>query len=162
MSVLAKFEGYILREIEPRDREQVEAWLAADEEHREMFGPEFFMGQTKDGAADPRASIYVLEDKHRTLMFIRLSRAARVHIQFPPEDETPRKTQRRRTSTALLKGMAFLEVHLARAAAEEWIFNSESGPLRQMATSRLGFHVSRNELVRQIALPVEQQREEAS
>jgi hypothetical protein len=100
---------------------------------------------------DPRAQCYVLEDKHRTLMYIRLSRATRVHIQFPPEnDQTPRRTQRRRLAMALAKGMAFLQVHLVRAGAAEWIFNSESDPLRQLATAKLGFRVSRNELVREM------------
>jgi hypothetical protein len=154
MEELAKFDGYRLRLVEESDRPKLEEWIRSDQAHRDLFAPEFFMGQEEiDGelATDPRVSCYALEDRHRTLMFIRLTRAARVHIQFPPETEENRRQQRRSLGLALIKGMAFLEVLLGRAGAAEWIFDSEAGPLRELAKGRLGFTTSPNELVRPIS-----------
>jgi len=98
-------------------------------------------------APDPRASCYALEDDAGTVFFIRLSRAARVNIQFG-QAKTIR--ERKRTAEALIKGMAFLEVQLSHAGCEQWIFETSDEELARMARERLGFTDSPNELVREI------------
>ena len=146
MGQLGKFEGYSLREIEHEDGARLDQWIAADPVHAGVLDPEFF--------ADPRVTALVLEDRRGPLMFIRLARSTRVHIQFPPE---PREKgiqelirHRKQLRNALIKGMAFLEVGLGRAGSSEWIFESRSDNLRRLVEKRMGFQPSPNEMVRQI------------
>lgn len=139
--ILAEFDEFELREIEDGDFDRLEEWIAVDPYHASLFVPEFFLGRN-----DPRATCYALDDDKGTVFYIRLSRASRVHIQFPPM-----ASQRRRIALGLMKGMAFLEVALSRAGVEEWIFASESPQLRHMAVSALEFNPSPNELVRLMA-----------
>jgi len=154
MSILAEFEGYTLRTVTEADRPELEAWIAADKHHTGLLDPEFFMGlaANEDGetAPDPRPTCCALEDKTGVVFFIRLSRASRVNIQFAPAQS--RKTKAR-AAMALMKGMAFLEVQLAHAGAEEWIFDTQDPDLADMAYKRLGFIASPNEMVRIIARP---------
>ncbi len=151
MTILAQFDGYILRDVEEKDRAELEAWIEADRFHDGVFEPEFFLGVIRgDGgelAPDPRASCYALEDAEGTVFFIRLSRAARVHMQF---GKSKSQHDRKRTAQALMRGMAFLEVGLARAGAQEWIFDTEDSKLAEMARAHMGFKDSLNELVREI------------
>jgi hypothetical protein len=46
--------------------------------------------------------------------------------------------------------MAFLEVGLARAGAEEWIYNTQSNRLREMTQKHMQFERSPFEMVRMI------------
>lgn len=156
---LGKFDGYTLRQLVEEDYEQLEKWIASDSAHSGELDAEFFMGQTIDNkgelAPDPRATVFALEDGKGTVLYIRLSQACRVHIQFPPEPRsedhaTSREIHRhrRRVATALVKGMAFLEVGLERQGVSEWIFETESPRLLAMAQSRMGFASSPQEAVR--------------
>lgn len=155
-SSLAKFDGYQLRAPEERDYQKLAEWIAADPAHSGIFDPEFFMGQAVNAAGelaeDPRINAFALEDQDRTLMYIRISRCARVHIQFPPQPENGRSIhrQRIRMANALIKGMAFLEVGLEQAGCSEWIFETESDPLRLLVQKRMGFSFSPHEMVRLI------------
>lgn len=153
MSEAIEFDGLKLRPVsEQEDYAALEEWIAADPAHASLFVPDFFLGREINAqgeiAPDPRATCYALEDENGTAFYIRLSRAARVHIQFPPQGE---KTNARRTALALLRGMAFLEVALSRAGAEEWIFSSFNPGLRRLAERALGFHASQDEMIRPIA-----------
>lgn len=160
--VLGKFEGYTLRAIDESDYVVLEKWIAADPKHAGVLDPEFFMGQVVDGegrlAEDPRASVFALCDRKNVLMYIRLARASRVHIQFAPEPEADNsgeqlKAQRRHKTemaNALIKGMAFLEVGLERAGCSEWIFETVSPELRNITVRRMAFKASQNEMVRVI------------
>jgi len=156
MGILGKFDGYNLREVGEYDRAQLIEWIAEDRHHAGLLDPEFFMGVAPDSsgqlAPDPRVTVCAIEDGKRTLMYIRLTRASRVHIQFPPPHSTGRSLhiERRQTANALIKGMAFLEVALERAGAMEWIFDSKAAALRMMAQRHLGFVASPLELVRLI------------
>jgi hypothetical protein len=147
MKLLGEFDGYTLREPEESDYDQLEQWIAADAAHREILDPEFFMGQALNEhghlAKDLRSTCAVLERKGEVLFYIRLTRAARVNIQFPPGQD-----RQRQTALALVKGMAFLEVGLERAGAEEWIFETQAPALRKLAEKGLGFVPSPDELVR--------------
>lgn len=167
--ILASFDGFILRPVTEQDYPALEEWIAKDPFHASMFEPDFFMGREVNSsgelAPDPRATCYALEDSEGTVFFIRMSRAARVQIQFPPEEKS---RERRRIAKGLMKGMAFLEVALSRAGAEEWIFESESPRLRHLAEIALGFAESPHEMVRPITrlealekplLPVQQKLE---
>jgi hypothetical protein len=149
--ILGIFDGLELRAVGEEDRERLEKWIAADEHHAGIRDADFFMGLRKsfsgETEADPRATCTALEDEKGTVFFIRLSRATRVNIQFGPGKTVH---QRKRVVEALVKGMAFLEVALERAGAEEWIFETEDAGLAEMAGKHLGFRESPNELVRLI------------
>lgn len=146
MSELATFDGLTLRDADQiRDLEQVSNWIEKDDAHRAIFNPGFFLSGHL--AEDPRGTCYALEDGKGVLMYIRLSRAARVHIQFGPD------TPKLRVLRGLLHGMAFLETQLAQAGCEEWIFDTTSPSLKNIAKHALGFTESTHELVRGIALP---------
>ncbi|HET6220177.1 MAG TPA: hypothetical protein VFE27_24325 [Acidobacteriaceae bacterium] len=155
-NVLAEFDGYTLRAVTDADRPALEAWIEADQRHNGVLDPEFFMGLATDEngeiAPDPRPTCCALEDKTGVVFFIRLSRASRVNIQFAPAQSSK---SRRRAAMALLKGIAYLEVQLAKAGAEEWIFETEDRELAEMAKKRLGFVESPNEMVRVIGRPEE-------
>jgi hypothetical protein len=159
MAILAKFDGLTLREVEARDRAALDAWIEADPYHQALLDASYFLGQTPEGDADPRGSCYVLEDAEGEVMFIRLSRISRVNIQFKPGRK---KADKERTRHALMCGMAFLETHLSRAGAEEWMFETSSPELKKLATRRMGFQASPFELKRYIPLPDEQQGQDGS
>lgn len=158
MQTLAQFDGYRLRSIEETDYITLSEWIALDAHHAGLLTPEFFMGQTIGASggleADPRVTAFALEQSRGPLMFIRLTRASRVHIQFAPGPESKRSQEihrhRQQIANALFKGMAFLEVGLSRAGAAEWIFDTESHALRSLAQRRMGFTASPHELVRPI------------
>jgi hypothetical protein len=140
---LATFDGYQLREVTEADRAELAAWIALEPSHAGVK-PEFFMGLDEQLAPDPRATCYAMEQKGKTLFYIRLSRAARVNIQFGPGG------RRWANAIPLVKGMAFLEVGLARAGAEEWIYNTQSNRLREMTEKHMQFERSPFEMVRMI------------
>jgi hypothetical protein len=132
------------------DRALLEDWIDKDQYHRMTMSPEFFLGQRRANdhwVPDPRPSCYVIEDASGTVMFVRLSRAARVHLQFMPMSGVLART---RTATALISGMKFLEIGLARAGAEEWIFSTEHPALAALSRMRLGFTESPHEWVKGI------------
>lgn len=146
---VADFDGYRLR---PTDRlsdiEQLSDWIQADDVHRDIFEPGYFMGG--EFALDPRPTCYALEDAEGTVFYVRISRVARVRIQFPPEGGPKTRT---RIMAGLLHGMAFLEGMLARAGVEEWIFDTVSPKLKTLAERLLGFTESTHEMVRSIKQP---------
>jgi len=156
MKTVAEFAGMKFREVGEEDREQIERWINADPMHRFNLTPEHFLGELPDGARDPRPTCYALEDEKGAVFYVRISRAARVTIQFAPDNT---RGARVRNANALTEGMALLESILERAGVEEWIFNTRHAPLRELALSRLGFVDSAHELVRAIA-PAEPAEEE--
>ena len=149
-ATLAEFDGYKLRAPGPQDRARLEEWIAADPVHAGLMTPEFFMGRNEDGSADERPTCLVMEDGQGEVFYIRISRAARVNIQF---GEAADEEARTRTREALLKGMAYLEATLAKAGVEEWVFETESPGLKALARRRMGFTEGRNLLVRPIDPP---------
>jgi hypothetical protein len=154
MTVLAKFDGYTLRSADTiADLEMLDTWIQKDDAHREVFDPgDFVCGVF---ATDSRPGCYALEDGNGTVFFIRLSRAARVKIQFPPDTNSE---QRNRNLRALLHGMAFLEVELSHSGCEEWIFDTDNQQLKKVAERILGFRESTVQMVKPIAEP-EKKRE---
>lgn len=152
MKIVAEFDGLKLREVDEQDYARLEEWIAADPAHASLFEPDFFLGRevTESGelAADPRATCYALEDGAGAIFFIRIERAARVYIQFAPQPE--RSATPLRTAKGLVKGMAFLEVGLARAGASEWVFETQNSSLKKLAETVLGFHSSKSEMIRPI------------
>jgi hypothetical protein len=151
-SVLAQFDGLKLREVSfDRDVLTLACWISEDPAHQ-LLRPAYFLGQIEgpDGylTPDPRPTCYALEDEHGTVFYIRLDRAARVNIQFDPT--LKKLSDRVRVARGLLKGMAFLEVGLARVNVSQWIFDTRAAGLAAMAQARLGFMPSPHELVRLI------------
>jgi len=130
----------------------IQTWIDNDRFHRNVMRPEFFLALRLDPKLgwihDPRPNCYALEDATGVIMFIRLSRAARVHIQFMPV--TRAFESRVRSAAGLVRGMAFLEAGLARAGAEQWIFDTQASALAMLARTRLGFEASPHEYVRPI------------
>jgi hypothetical protein len=163
--IRAKFGSFTLRSVDPAsDQPLLEAWIDEDQYHRVTMSPQFFLGERlADGiwVPDPRPGCYAIEDEKGIVMFVRLSRAARVHIQFMPMTGMLPRT---RTAAALLHGMRFLQVGLARAGAEEWIFSTENPALQALAKMRLGFTMSQHEWVKSIGYldPVQRQEEAAA
>jgi hypothetical protein len=152
--VLAQFDNYRIREVSfNRDVFQIASWISEDIHHAHLR-PAFFLGQIEgaDGYVepDPRPTCYALEDEQGAIFYIRIDKAARVNIQFDPTKRTTR--ERARVGRALLKGMACLEVGLARSNVSEWIFDTTAQGLAIMARVRLGFEESPHELVRKIPL----------
>jgi hypothetical protein len=153
LRIYGKFDGYTLREVSAKfDRARLEEWIAHDQAHRGIFEPGHFLGLMYDNSgqlvSDPRPTCYAMEDEQGVIFYIRLSRAARVDIQFATEPKISR--ERLRVARGLIKGMAFLEVALERAGVEQWIFNSKAPALRVMSEMRLGFRKSPFEMVRDI------------
>jgi len=150
MSIFGEFDGFKLRSVDTlADLERLCEWIEADDAHRGIFPPQFFMSHKLGG--DSRPSCYALEDEKGVVFYIRLSRAARVRIQFAPE--AAEHEQRRRVMRGLFHGMAFLESALSQAGCEEWIFDTVSPELKHLAIKGLGFTESAHELVRAIADP---------
>ena len=149
---IARFDGYELRSVSfDRDAQQLGNWLARDPLHQHLR-PAFFLGLLENDSGsmrvDPRPTCYAMEDEFGAIFYIRLERAARVNIQFDPIRQSV--VDRARVARALMKGMAILEVGLARARASEWIFDTRSSRLAALAKARLGFRTSSYELVRPI------------
>lgn len=143
---VADFNGYRLRPTDQvADIEQLSDWIEADEAHRGIFEPAYFMGGAF--ARDSRPTCYTLEDAKGAVFYIRISRVARVHIQFAPEGD---RMQQARVGRGLLHGMAFLEAMLSKAGVEEWIFDTVSPKLKNLAERLLGFTESTHEMVRSI------------
>jgi hypothetical protein len=152
MTILAEFDGLTLRSVDTlADLKQLSQWIDADQTHRGIFVPHDFMSGRL--AADPRSSCYALEDEQGVIFYIRLSRAARVRIQFGPQEG---RAQQKRVTRGLINGMAFLESTLGRAGCEEWIFDTESPQLKNLAERLLGFAESTHEMVRAIPEPGKQ------
>jgi hypothetical protein len=148
MRILAEFDGLTLRVTDTLgDLEKLSDWIQADDAHRDIYSPHFFMGGKF--SLDDRPSYYALEDDQGVIFYIRLSRASRVRIQFAPDSSE----QRSRNMRGLLHGMAFLENVLAQAGCEEWIFDTDNPELKKTAERILGFTESTHELVRAIAEP---------
>lgn len=149
MTALAKFDGFTLRHADHiADIENLYEWIHADDTHRGIFEPRYFMSGPLAG--DPRPTCYALEDDRGVVFYIRISRAARVRMQFAPEGD---RKQRTRVMQGLLHGMAVLENGLALAGVEEWIFDTASPKLKTLAEKLLGFTESTHELVRSINRP---------
>lgn len=142
----AEFNGLRLRAADRlADLERLEDWVAADDAHRGIFTPQHFMSVPH--ADDPRGTCYALEDAQGVVFYIRISRSARVQIQFPPDEDKARRIR------GLFHGMAFLENQLSHVGCEEWIFDTDSPRLKRLAERVLGFTESTHELVRPIAPP---------
>ena len=141
---LVQFGDYSLRSVQEGDRPQLDDWIAKDEEHRGKFAADDFID------AGSHILCYALADSQGEVLYIRLSRAARVRIQFGPESS---KKERHRAAAGLLHGMAFLEAMLRQIGVEEWIFDTSNPELAAFATTRLGFTASTNELRRPIPPP---------
>lgn len=155
--IYAKFDGYTLRQVTEADRPALEKWIGEDRRHDGVLDANYFLGRLGDGSEDRRPTCCALEDQAGTVFFIRLSRASRVRIQFG----TARGARARsRVATALMKGMAFLEVALQRAGCEEWIFDTGDPRLAEMAKRHMGFEDSPDEMVRAIE-PAERRKEVA-
>lgn len=136
---LAEFDGLRLRATDEQDEEKLRAWIDADPDHAGQFEPEYFMGSE---------GCFALEDAAGVVFFIRLTKVARVRIQFNAEAKGMR--QKLRVSQALARGMALLEVGLSRAGTEEWVFDTANPDLRRFALDALGFKDSPDNLVREI------------
>jgi hypothetical protein len=153
MNILAEFDGYKLRAADSvADLETLYDWISRDEVHRDIFTPQFFLSGVLGG--DSRPSCYALEDENGAVFYIRLSRAARVRMQFPPGEDSKQKS---RILRGLLHGMAFLETELKKVGCEEWIFDTANPALKKAAERLLGFTESTHELVRLIAHPAEKE-----
>ncbi len=146
-SILGAFDGYTLRAVTEADRPALEEWIKADPWHEGILDANFFLGRNRDGQNDSRATCCALEDENGVVFFIRLSRAARVNIQFAPSRGVRR---RKRIAEGLFRGMAYLEGILQKVGCEQWIFDTGDARLAETARRHMAFEDSPNEMVRQI------------
>lgn len=137
------FEGLKLREATEADREQCEAWIAADPDHRGRVKADFFL------KSSPGIECLVFEDKYGDpIFYFRQERALRIHIQFGPSETAE---QIKRNVDGLAKGFAWLKERAAYSGFRQIIFQSTVQALVIFCKRRFGFAESKNELV--CALP---------
>jgi hypothetical protein len=122
-------EDYELRLATAADLDRARAWTNADEHHRGIISPEFWIEQGNG------IESYVLTQRGGEMFFFRVERVARVLIQFAPQEER----QQERMRKALTAGMAFLDMALGARGYGELVFDSTSRLLRLFAVARLRF-----------------------
>jgi len=119
------------------------AWTNADEFHRWSTNADFWVN-TKENA-NPCIERYVLLDSdNKPVFFFRLTRAARVDIQFAP-GRSRRDLLRNRNS--LMCGFSWLKWIAQKSNIGQLIFQTSNPPLRAFCEKYLGFHASEGECV---------------
>jgi hypothetical protein len=160
MSEIARLDNFSLRAVGEEDRKLLDDWIEKDLGHKSKLEANYFLGLYPDGTPDSRPTCYAIEDENGSpLLYIRLSKVARVRIQFPP---LRNRRQRMLNAEALMKGMAYLEALLAQCNTEEWIFDTTNMELAHFAISHLGFQASPNEMKRGIEPPKGQNEQDGA
>lgn len=132
-------------------RARVAEWIEADPDHRGRVAPEFFI------SGQPDSECLVLEDERGPILFLRMERALRIHIQFAPAVTAEDK---QRTREAMLEGFPWLQQMARNSGFREILFQSTVAPLIRFCEKRFGFRRSPNELVCGIASREPQQAQE--
>jgi hypothetical protein len=131
-----KFDGYTLRDATEADEPLARVWTQHDEHHHDMDG-RFWLEKDKG------VETYVCEENGHPLFFVRLDKAVRIRIQFPPNVYPPGSDEdhkhRDQVRRGLMRGMNFLEIALSVKGFRELIFDSVSPLLRAFTIGRLRF-----------------------
>jgi hypothetical protein len=127
------------------DREQLEAMIAADDDHRGRCKADFWLpkkteddsNKTKNGAT----LCLAFEDDKGVVFFLRLEKILRVHTQFG--------TDKIRTARALIELNGWLDREARQYGYIQVIWDSVSASLIKFA-EKFGYHRSPNEIVKDI------------
>ncbi len=117
----------------PSDYPTLASMLAADADHAGT-APEFFF--------EPGSDLYCVEDERGPVLYLRLSRALRIDVQFRPGSSAG---DRMRTARVLAQGMPWLERQARDAGFKELIFTSLTRRLIRFCEGRLGLRLSPHE-----------------
>lgn len=114
----------------PSDLETIAKWIECEPDHKDRINPEFFQSQGECFA--------VLEGEN-PVMFVRLDRICRVHIEFIPND-------RQKVAKYLDEFTTQIKANAKFNGFTQIIFESLSAPLIRFLAKR-GFRKSPNEVV---------------
>ena len=133
-----EFDGYELRPAIAEDDPLAGAWVDADPHHAGKMGGSYW---TEQG---PGIDSYALTQGGETVLFFRIERVVRIHVQFSP-------THAKRNRHALESGMRWLGMALGRAAVCEVIFDSTAKLLRRFCVGKLGMQPAPDTMSRRLA-----------
>lgn len=124
------------RAITNSDRDQIAAWIAADSDHAHRTDVNFWMPEETSA----KTLHFAVEDDKGTVMYVRMERLVRVHIQFAPPSE------RDRLRVAIAEFAEWLRQDSKRHHYSQIIFESVSKHLCNFLY-KLGYRPSPNEQV---------------
>lgn len=123
--------GYTLRLTAEQDAELAAQWTKADPEHDGRFPSTFWLEK------NPSTDGMILQDEDgNPVLFLRIERFARVHVQFPPMKT---RKERIKVMKAVDTGMRWLMVRLGVLGFCGVIFASRVKGLREFFKNRYGF-----------------------
>lgn len=141
MKLFFRFDRFIVRRIEERERSFLDKLTSEDEHHRETMNADFFLQLL------PGEDAWAVEDEWgNVVLYFKTQAVARIHMQFISED-------RELNRDLLTKGMAWLETMLIQNHFREMLFDTKGRELRLMAKRRLGFKESPEDLSRSLPAP---------
>jgi hypothetical protein len=140
-----KFDEYELRLTGPQDAALAEEWTKADPEHSGRFPSTFWLEK------NPSTDGMILEDGQGPVLFLRVERFARIHIQFPPASGA---RERMRVMKAMESGMRWIIPRLGVLGFCGLIFASRVQKLREFTKKRFGFMDVQSDLFLYKDIPV--------
>lgn len=127
------FEGYTLRLTGEQDAELAREWTKADPEHDGRFPATFWLEK------NPSTDGMVLEEDGNPVLFVRIERIARIHVQFPP---IPTRRDRVRVLKAVNAGLQWMITRLGVLGFCGMVFSSRIPGLKDYFEKRFGFRGS--------------------
>ena len=121
------------RDIKPEDYKALTEAIAADPAHKDWMKPEFFN--------EPQTKSLVFEDDNGPILFLRMSSALRIHIQFANCEDKDRIRK------ALIFAGASIVPNARRNGYKQIIYETFSKPLKWFCHRYLGFVSSSDEQV---------------
>jgi hypothetical protein len=142
MRLFFRFDSYIVRPVEERDRQFLEETIAKDEFHKDCMDGDYFLKLL------PGEQAWAVEDEiGNVLLYFKTQNVARISLIFT-------RQERELNRDLLTKGMAWLERMLVQNFFHEMLFDTKGRELRLMAKRRLGFRESPEELVKSLPAPL--------
>jgi hypothetical protein len=142
MRLFFRFDSYIVRPVEERDRQFLEETIAKDEFHKDCMDGDYFLKLL------PGEQAWAVEDEiGNVLLYFKTQNVARISLIFT-------RQEREMNRDLLTKGMAWLERMLVQNFFHEMLFDTKGRELRLMAKRRLGFRESPEELVKSLPAPL--------
>jgi hypothetical protein len=142
MNLFFRFDSYIVRPVEERDRQFLEETIAKDEFHKDCMDGDYFLKLRRGEQA------WANEDEiGNVLLYFKTQNVARISLIFT-------RQERELNRNLLTKGMAWLERMLVQNLFHEMLFDTKGRELRLMAKRRLGFRDSPEDLVKTLPAPL--------
>lgn len=135
------FGEYEVRQVTEADRPYIAKLIEDDDFHRDNMTPDYFLKLERGEDA------WCLEKDSRVLLYFRTSTAVRVGMVFAAAETRVNRAENR---SALIQGLAWLEMILAGNGFREIFFDSEGPELQLFAKRHLGFGDAPNLLQRPI------------